>query len=435
MYRGRMSLISKKSETSVDATIFQAHTRCTFSELRNIPDQTNGSENMASATKKMISLAAGGSIAALSGMAHAARPEDKGIALQPPATSLAEQVHFFHNVVLMPVIVFISLFVLALLIWVCVRYNRKANPEPSKFSHNTLVEVIWTGVPIAILLYIALFSFDLLYTEGTLPDGKKETFVGDGQVTEFVFANDFQPSRIVTRYDHVDVFRVSGSGEREKLKPRADFRLAGLGDEAVTVALEEPLARGAELEVVAGRSRVGPTPFLGLFGEDRSEIITEPTITIKATGFQWGWAYNYPDYGDFELTALLMPEDQVADPRDYLLAATEDVVVPEGEVIRVITAARDVIHSWAMPAFALKIDAVPGRLNETWFKAPAPGMYYGQCSEICGKDHAFMPISLRSVPAEEFEAWVDEQREANGMEPLFDGNDQLASATEPTAAQ
>ena len=144
-----------------------------------------------------------------------------------------------------------------------------------------------------------------------------------------------------------------------------------------------------------------------------------PSVTIKATGYQWGWNYSYPDYGDFELDALIVQKEDLADPSLYLLAATNNVVVPAGETVRIVTTARDVIHSWAMPAFSLKIDAVPGRINETWFVAPTPGMYYGQCSEICGKDHAFMPIALEVLPRDEYEAWVDEQRELNGMEPVF----------------
>ncbi|MGV6800314.1 MAG: cytochrome c oxidase subunit II [bacterium] len=371
---------------------------------------------------KTLSLptALAGAMTALSLLpAYAFMPEDGAITMQEAATPLAEEVHVFHNAVLMPIITFISLLVLALLIWIILRYNKKANPEPAKFSHNTLVEVIWTGVPILILLYIALFSFDLLYAEGVLPDGKKQEFVSNGSQTEYVFTNDFTPDRNVRRNDHLEVFTVGADGARTLLKLKQDYKLANLGKEEVSVTLMSAPAAGTKIELIGGRSRSGPEPFLGLFGEDRSHIVLAPTITIKATGRQWGWNYAYPDFGDFEVDAILQEKANLSDPRLYLLQATNNVVVPEGETIRIITTASDVIHSWAIPAFAIKIDAVPGRLNETWFQAPAPGMYYGQCSEICGKDHAFMPISLEVKSREDFNKWVDEQRELNGEEPLF----------------
>ena len=172
-------------------------------------------------------------------------------------------------------------------------------------------------------------------------------------------------------------------------------------------------------------------------------IVPAPTITIKASGRQWGWDYAYPDFGDFEFASNIMPEDQVSDPRLWLLETDTNVVVPEGETIRIITTAIDVIHSWTIPAFSIKIDAVPGRLNETWFQAPAykpngNNKYYGQCSEICGIDHAYMPITVEVMPREQFNAWVDEQRDFNGMEPMFAESDEtpkFAAAVADTADQ
>ncbi|MBD0426822.1 cytochrome c oxidase subunit II [Aquisalinus flavus] len=367
--------------------------------------------------------------------AHAQVPTDGDLGFQPAATPLAEEVHQFHNLVLLPIITFISLFVLALLIWVIVRYNRRANPVAHKFSHNTTVEVLWTLIPIFILAYIAVFSFDLLYKEGVLPDGRKVSYVSDGTSTAYAFENDFQENRMVTNARHMEIYVTTPAGERSKLDGEA-YTLEGLGTPEVLVSLDSAPAAGSEITVVGGRSRIGRGKFLDLFGEDNSEIATRPTLTIKATGYQWGWNYAYPDYGDFEFDALLAQKDDLDDSSLYLLAATNDIVVPAGETVRIITTARDVIHSWAMPAFTLKIDAVPGRLNETWFRAPqTPGTtYYGQCSEICGKDHAYMPIGLRVVSDAEFEAWVDEQRALAGMDPYFDDETRLADAADNSDA-
>lgn len=383
--------------------------------------------------RPLISVSA---LAALfSGVAHAL-PENAGYTLQEAATLQAEELHVFHNAVLMPIITFICLLVLALLIWVVIRYNSKSHPEPKKFSHNTLIEVIWTGVPVLILLYIALFSFELLFKEATLPDGRMEEYAGDGSTTEFVFDNtEFAKSRNVSKKDHIEVWSVNG-GTRTELVHREDYSLEDLGKDQVTVKLASAPTRDETIKIVGGRSLTGPNRYLGLFGEDKREIVTAPTLTLKVTGYQWGWNYAYPDYGDFEFDALLTPKDEVSSPELYLFEATNNIVVPEGEVVRVIVSARDVIHSWAMPPFGLKIDAVPGRLNETWFKAPSePGVFYGQCSEICGKDHAFMPIALEIKSRADFEKWVDEQREMNGYEPLFAATEEtkLADATTGSA--
>lgn len=327
----------------------------------------------------------------------------------------------------------ISFFILALLVWVVIRFNKRANPTPSKFSHNTTVEVLWTAIPVVILLIIALPSFELLGVEDTMPDGQVFPYEEVADQTEFGFPNDFPASRMVSKERHIEVAAVGAAGAKRTLQVGRDFDVFDLGEETVRVVLAEALPEGERLEITAGRSRVGRKPVLGFLGRDRSEIVPAPTVTIKATGYQWGWAYSYPDFGDFEFDALMQSEEE-AGRELFRLATTNDIVVPAGETIRVITSARDVIHSWTIPEFGVKIDAIPGRLNETWFHTDQERMFYGQCSEICGKDHAFMPISVRVVPREEFEAWVDEKRELEGLEPLF-GNQELAAVTGGAAAQ
>ena len=364
-----------------------------------------------------------------------------GISMLPANSALAEQVHFFHNWILMPIITVISLLVLALLLWIVARYNSKANPTPRKFSHNTLIEIVWTGVPILILLFIALPSFDLLYKEDVVPDGKQVTFRGDGQTGDFVFANDFAPGREIRSPRHLEVLVDDGAGAR-KLKNRADYRLSGLGDAEVVVEFETPPAPGTSIVVRGGRSGISvkDCPLTArYFDTCEKHIALAPTMTIKAVGYQWNWQYSYPDFGDFDFFSNLLPEDQ-ATPETWLLEVDNRLVVPVGETIRIITTANDVIHSWAMPAFAVKIDAVPGRLNETWFEAEREGVYYGQCSEICGIKHAYMPIAVEVVSRPEFEAWVDSQRALAGMEPMFDVDsvklaDADAGATETQGAQ
>ena len=229
-------------------------------------------------------------------------PVDKAINLQPGVTPLREDAIFFHDVVLMPIITFITLFVLALLVWVAVRYNKRANPVPAKWSHNTLVEVIWTLAPVLILVGISIFSFKLLFAYHDMP---------------------------------------------------------------------------------------------------------KPDLTIKATGYQWYWGYEYPDQNIGEYISNILPEDEArAANKPYRLAATEPLVVPVNKVVRVQVTGADVIHAFAVPSFGIITDAVPGRLNETWFKAERIGVYYGNCRELCGVDHAFMPIEVRVVSQADFDAWL-----------------------------
>ena len=233
------------------------------------------------------------------------QPTDGHLGLQPSASPLKVEATFFHDVILMPVITGITLLVLGLLIWIIIRYNKKANPVPAKWSHNTLIEVIWTVVPVLILVFISLFSFRLLFAYHDMPT---------------------------------------------------------------------------------------------------------PDLTVKATGNQWNWAYEYPDQGIGEYISNMIPEDEIASrgmPHSlYRLAADEPIVVPVGKTVRVLVTATDVIHAFALPAFGLKIDAIPGRVNETWFRADRTGVFYGQCSELCGVDHAFMPIQINVVTEAEFAAWL-----------------------------
>nr|WP_255567951.1 cytochrome c oxidase subunit II [Brevundimonas sp. PAMC22021] len=230
------------------------------------------------------------------------QPTPGGIDLQPAAAPLKHDAIFFHNIVLMPIITVITLLVLGLLIWIVVRYNKRANPTPARWSHNTTVEIIWTVAPVVILVGIALFSFRLLFAYHDMP---------------------------------------------------------------------------------------------------------EPDLTVKVTGNQWNWAYEYPDQAVPEYVSNMLPEAEARSRGvPYRLAADEPMVVPVGQTVRLLVTAADVIHAVALPAFGLKTDAVPGRVNETWFRAERTGVFYGQCSELCGVDHAFMPIQINVVTQAEFERWV-----------------------------
>ena len=241
-----------------------------------------------------------------SAFAELGQPAPWEFRLQESATEVMDYITWFHNWLLGTITV-ITLFVLALLIVVVVKFNARANPVPSRTTHNTLIEVAWTLIPVLILVSIAVPSFRLLFLQ-------------------------------------LDI-------------PKAD-------------------------------------------------------LTIKATGKQWYWTYAYPDNGKFEFDSLLAQDKQ---PR--LLGVDNEMVVPVNKVVRVQTTGADVIHSVAVPAFGIKIDAVPGRLNETWFKATKTGMFYGQCSELCGKDHAFMPIAVRVVSDQEFAAWVETAKKKFAANP------------------
>lgn len=238
-------------------------------------------------------------LAAVPALADQPHPWQMGF--QEPATPVMERIDDLHDGVLI-VITAITIFVLALLLIVIFRFGEKRNPKPSKNTHNTLVEVVWTVVPVFILLGIAIPSFRLVY-----------------------FAD-----------------------------------------------------RTAEAE-----------------------------MTIKAIGHQWNWSYEYPDHGNFTFDAFLVDEADLQEGQPRLLATDNPIVVPVETNIRVLTTATDVLHAWAVPAFGVKMDSVPGRTNETWMRIERPGTYYGQCSELCGVGHAYMPIEVKAVTKEEFAAWVE----------------------------
>ncbi|MFG1423853.1 cytochrome c oxidase subunit II [Roseixanthobacter liquoris] len=248
------------------------------------------------------------SSAAWAGMGQ---PSDWQIGLQDAATPVMASIHSFNNFVL-AIIVAIVLFVMVLLAIVMVRFNERANPVPSKTSHNTLIEVIWTVAPVMILVAIAIPSFRLLHLELNIPP--------------------------------------------------AD-------------------------------------------------------MTVKVTGHQWYWSYEYPDNGGFGFDSLMVAEKDLKPGQPRLLAVDNEVIVPVNKTVRIQVTAADVIHSFAVPSFGVKIDALPGRLNESWFKATKEGIYYGQCSELCGRDHAFMPIAVRVVSQAEFDAWIAQAKQKFSAAP------------------
>jgi cytochrome c oxidase subunit 2 len=225
---------------------------------------------------------------------------------QPAGSALKRQTEIFYNWGLFPLIAAICLLVGGLLLWIMIRYNKKANPVPARFSHNTLVEIIWTLVPVLILVVVAIFSLGLLRDYNDMP---------------------------------------------------------------------------------------------------------KPDVVVKATGNQWFWTYDYPELGVTDIESRLREDAKdiktaKAAGIPYLLEVDNVLVVPVNKVIHVQTTGADVIHSFTVPAFGFKIDAVPGRLNNTWFKAEKIGTYYGQCSELCGKDHAYMPIEVKVVSDADFDAFI-----------------------------
>ncbi|WP_294532042.1 cytochrome c oxidase subunit II [uncultured Rhodoblastus sp.] len=232
-------------------------------------------------------------------------PAPGQLGMQTPNSPIAEEIQFLHNDILMPIITIISLFVLALLVYVVLRFNEKTNPTPSRTTHHALLEVAWTIIPVMILVVIAIPSFRLLTHQLVIP---------------------------------------------------------------------------------------------------------QPDVTIKVTGNQWYWSYAYPkdQGGGFGFDSFLKPEDQI-DPSKgdiWLLSVDNEAVVPVGKNVLIQMTASDVIHSFTVPAFGVRIDAVPGRLNTAWFRAEREGVYYGQCSKICGKDHAFMPIAVRVVSEQAYALWL-----------------------------
>jgi len=234
------------------------------------------------------------------------RPSEWQINFQQSATPVMDEIVRFHTGLLYTITA-IAGFVLILLLIVIVRFNARSNPTPSRTTHNPLIEVIWTVVPVIILVAIAIPSFKLLFLQLNVPT---------------------------------------------------------------------------------------------------------PDLTVKATGKQWFWTYSYPDNGKFEFDSLMVRDvAQLRPDQPRLLGVDNEMVVPVNKTVRVLTTGAEVIHSFAVPSFGIKIDAIPGRVNETWFKATRTGIYYGQCSELCGKDHAFMPIAVRVVSEQDFAAWIEQAKQ------------------------
>ncbi|OAO02120.1 cytochrome c oxidase subunit II [Parasphingorhabdus sp.] len=230
-------------------------------------------------------------------------PVDGGVDFQQQFSETGKQAHWINNAILVPMMFGVSLIVLGLMLWVVVRFRRSANPEPSKTTHNTFIEIIWTVIPVLILVVIAVPSISLL-------------------------ANQFEPA-------------------------------------------------------------------------------PEDALTVKITGYQWYWGYNYPDNGDFEIISnMLSEEDADARGEPYQLAADNRMVIPVGKPVKLLITAADVIHSFAVPAAWFKLDAVPGRINEKVMQIDREGVYYGQCSELCGARHGFMPITVEVLSEEKFNDWV-----------------------------
>ena len=295
------------------------------------------------ALSAVVALAPGLSLAAAG---HATPGE---IGLQDSVTPVMDSIHAFHDGILLWMAILVSAFVAALLLVVIVRFNAKANPTPAKFTLNTMFEVIWTALPIVILVIIAIPSFAILTDQLTMPDGARK----------YLGSNIFS-------FGSVDV--------------------------------------------------------------------PAPAVTIKATGNQWYWSYTYVDQGK-SFDANLLPEDKrLAEPeatrQPRLLAVDNFVIVPVNATVRVQVTGADVIHAWAVPSFGVIIDAVPGRLNETWFNARKEGIYYGACRELCGKDHAFMPIGVRVVSQEAYDAWMKALQAGS----IADANATLPAVTPEPAA-
>jgi cytochrome c oxidase subunit 2 len=272
--------------------------------------------------KRLITL--GATFMAGGGMALAAsgQPSPWELGFQQSVSPVMDSIVSFHDFLLY-IITAITIFVLALLLVIILRFNARANPIPSKTTHNTLLEVLWTVLPVAILVIIAIPSFRLLFTQLNIPP--------------------------------------------------AD-------------------------------------------------------VTVKATGKQWYWSYSYPDAGGFEFDSLMLSEKERKADQPRLLAVDNEMVVPVNKVVRVITTGADVIHAFAVPSFGVKMDAIPGRINELWFKATREGIYYGQCSELCGKDHAFMPIAVRVVNDSEYAAWLDQAKKKYARDDSSRPTDVAAAA-------
>jgi cytochrome c oxidase subunit II len=269
----------------------------------------NGQSGFGWATRVGLVGAGGvGSGLTTAAVAGTGQPSHWQMGLQNPATDMAEAINWFHNVLVNPIIIGIAAFVLVLMIYVMYTFSEKRNPKPSTTTHNQLLEVAWTVIPVLVLIAIAVPSFKLLYAQYNFP---------------------------------------------------------------------------------------------------------KPDLTIKATGNQWNWTHSYPDQGGFSFTTVMLNDEERAAlikkgiPAPRLLSVNNEIFVPVNKVVHVLVTASDVIHNWTVPSFGSKVDAVPGRVTATWFKARQEGVFYGQCSELCGKDHAFMPLAIRVVSDAVFAEWTE----------------------------
>ena len=249
-------------------------------------------------------LGAFGFVAGAALAAHAGQPEPWGTGFQPSASTTMEKISSLNDLLLI-IISAVVVFVLGLLLYVMWRFSESRNPVPSKTSHNTLLEVLWTGIPVIILVVIAVPSFKLLYYADRVEDAE---------------------------------------------------------------------------------------------------------VTIKAIGRQWYWSYEYPDHGNFTFDAYMVPDEDLEEGQPRLLATDNVVVLPVDTNIRILVTASDVLHNFAMPSMGLKLDGVPGKINETWVRITKEGSYYGQCSELCGTGHSYMPIEIKAVSREAYDAWVEKAK-------------------------
>jgi cytochrome c oxidase subunit 2 len=270
-----------------------------------------------------IGIALSAILAPVAALAAEGQPAPGEIGLQDSVTPIGDSIHTFHNGILLWTAILISLLVLVLLLVIVFRFNARANPVPARFTHNTLIEVIWTALPVIILVIIAIPSFAVLTDQMTMPDGQRK----------YLGSNIFS-------FGSVDV--------------------------------------------------------------------PAPGLTVKVTGSQWYWTYEYVDQQKSFDSTILSEEERLAQTpvQPRLLAVNNMLVVPVNTTVRMQVTAADVIHAFAVPSFGIITDAVPGRLNETWFNARKEGVFYGQCRELCGKDHAFMPIAVRVVSQDVFDAWM-----------------------------
>ena len=256
-----------------------------------------------SVTRRLVGLAVF-FMTAFGGVAVASEPKPWQLGFQPAASSTMEQITDFHNALLWVIFV-IAAFVTGLLAYTCFRFRESKNPTPSRTSHNTLLEIMWTAIPVIILAAIAIPSIKLIYD---------------------------------------------------------------------------------------------------------ADRIEDADMTLKAIGHQWYWSYEYPDHGNFTFDANMLSGDDLKDKSKRLMETDQRIVLPVGKKIRLLITAADVLHNWAVPAFGIKLDAVPGTLNETWVQINKPGVYYGFCSELCGTNHSYMPIAVEAVSEEKFKAWVEQAK-------------------------